>query len=168
MKNKKLITAVISLGSGYLATKLMEKASSLFYELAPKKIKEIENQVRPGSPPQIAAQKAAALFGKTLSAEEAEKAGTVVHIGLGMCMAPLYAVIKNTTHMSPLTVGLITGVTISCIVDEGITPKLGFSAPNRDYPWQTHLRGVAAHLVYGLAIACVYEGVNKVLFKGKL
>ncbi len=168
MKKKKIVTAVISLVSGFLATKLMEKASALFYDLVPKKIREKEDQVRPGSPSQIAVQKAAAIFGQTLSEAQSEKAGAVVHLGLGMCMAPLYAVIKNTTHLSPLTVGLITGVTISCIVDEGLTPKLGFSAPNKDYPWQTHLRGVAAHLVYGLAIACVYEGVNKVMFKGKL
>jgi hypothetical protein len=46
---------------------------------------------------------------------------------------------------------------MSLIVDEGLTPALGFSAPNRAYPLVTHLRGVAAHLVYGLTVAAVTE-----------
>ncbi len=46
---------------------------------------------------------------------------------------------------------------MSLIVDEGITPLAGFSAPNRVYPAATHLRGLAAHLVYGLAVAAVTE-----------
>lgn len=168
MKKKTITTAALSLVSGYLATKLMEKASALFYDLAPKKIRQKEELVSLGSPARLAAQKAASVFGKTLSEEEADTAGNIVHIGIGMCMAPMYAVIKNTTKMSPLTVGLITGVTISCILDEGLTPTLGLSAPNKDYPWQTHLRGLAAHLVYGFTIACIYEGLNRVLFKEKL
>lgn len=46
---------------------------------------------------------------------------------------------------------------MSLIVDEGITPLAGFSAPNRDYPAVTHLRGFAAHLAFGIAVAAVTE-----------
>jgi hypothetical protein len=39
------------------------------------------------------------------------------------------------------------------LIDEGLKPLLGFSAPNRAYPLVTHLRGFVAHLVYGLGVA---------------
>jgi hypothetical protein len=46
---------------------------------------------------------------------------------------------------------------MSLLVDEGLTPLLGFSAPNRAYPLATHARGVAVHLVFGMAVAAVTE-----------
>jgi hypothetical protein len=46
---------------------------------------------------------------------------------------------------------------MSLIADETMTPALGFSAPNRAYPLATHLRGVAAHPVFVLAVAAVTE-----------
>jgi hypothetical protein len=35
--------------------------------------------------------------------------------------------------------------------------RYGFSAPNRAYPPATHLRGFAAHLAFGLAVAAATE-----------
>ena len=32
---------------------------------------------------------------------------------------------------------------MSLILDEGVVPALGLSAPNRDYPLLTHVRGLA-------------------------
>jgi hypothetical protein len=46
---------------------------------------------------------------------------------------------------------------MSLLVDEGMTPLLGFSAPNRDYPLSTHIRGFAAHLAFGLGVAATAE-----------
>jgi hypothetical protein len=42
-------------------------------------------------------------------------------------------------------------------VDEGLTPALGLSAPNLDYPLSTHLRGFLGHLAYGAAVAATAE-----------
>ena len=46
---------------------------------------------------------------------------------------------------------------MSLLVDEWLTPAFGFSAPNRAYPLVTHVRGFAAHVVYGLAVAATAE-----------
>ena len=48
---------------------------------------------------------------------------------------------------------------MSILVGEGLTPLLGFSAPNRAYPLVTHLRGFAAHLAFGLGVAGTAEAV---------
>jgi hypothetical protein len=46
---------------------------------------------------------------------------------------------------------------MSVVADELLTPAFGFSAPSRAYPTVTHLRGVAAHVVFGAAVAKTSE-----------
>lgn len=169
MKTREMIlSAGASMAAGYVATKVMEKASMKMYKMEPDDVRQREDDVRPGPPYRIAAKKTAALFGEELKDEQLKKAGLAFHYGLGLGWAPLYPVLKHNTGLSPLVDGLITGAALSLIVDEGLTPALGFSAPNKKYPWQTHVRGFAAHLIYGLVIAGVYELVSRSMFKGKL
>ncbi len=79
------------------------------------------------------------------------------HYGLAVSWAPLYAVLRRRGRLHPITAGLATGSAMSLIADEGMTPALGFSAPNRAYPLVTHLRGYIAHLAFGLAVAAVTD-----------
>jgi hypothetical protein len=41
---------------------------------------------------------------------------------------------RRATGLGPVSAGLASGAAMSLIVDEGVTPLFGFSAPNRDYP----------------------------------
>jgi hypothetical protein len=66
-------------------------------------------------------------------------------------------VLRHRARFGVPGAALATGIAMSVIADEGLTPLLGFSAPNRAYPLVTHLRGVAAHLVFGAAVAAVSE-----------
>ena len=50
---------------------------------------------------------------------------------------------------------------LSLVVDEGLAPALGLSAPNRDCPAGTHVRGFVAHLVWGAAAALAAEAVYR-------
>jgi uncharacterized membrane protein YagU involved in acid resistance len=63
--------------------------------------------------------------------------------------------------MQPVAAGILTGAALSLIVDEGLAPALGFSAPNRDYPAFTHVRGLLNHLVYGIAVAATAEALHR-------
>ena len=49
------------------------------------------------------------------------------------------------------------------LADEGMTPALGFSAPNRAYPVSTHVRALLAHLVFGAVVAAVTETAWRLL-----
>ncbi len=51
-----------------------------------------------------------------------------------MGWGPTYAFLRRWTNLDPVSAGLLSGALMSLIVDEGMTPLLGFSAPNRDYP----------------------------------
>ncbi len=49
------------------------------------------------------------------------------------------------------------------LADEGMTPALGFSAPNGAYPLSTHLRALVAQLAFGVAVGAVTEAAWRLL-----
>jgi hypothetical protein len=143
--------------AGYLATKVMEPVSSKSYELESEADLAREDAARPGAPYRIAAEKTAMLLGVQPSDTALDKAALAFHYGLAMFWAPTYVLLRRRTPLGPVAAGLASGAAMSLIVDEGLTPALGLSAPNGAYPLATHLGGVAAHLVFGLAVAALTE-----------
>jgi uncharacterized membrane protein YagU involved in acid resistance len=81
--------------------------------------------VRPGPPYEVAAQKMAKQLGLHLSEKQQEQAGLVFHYGLGMSWGVVYPLIRRFTPLSPLWAGILTGASLSLLVDEGLTPLLG-------------------------------------------
>ncbi len=73
-----------------------------------------------------------------------------------MSWGTVYTLLRRLTSLPPPVAGLLTGVSLSLLVDEGLTPLLGTS---RAYPLSTHVRGFVAHLVYGLSVAGVAESL---------
>jgi hypothetical protein len=65
--------------------------------------------------------------------------------------------------MSAPGAAFISGATMSLMIDEGLTPALGYSAPNRDYPVLTHVRGFAGHLGFGAVNAAVAEALYRLV-----
>ncbi len=161
MKVRELVSDVGSgLIGGYAGTKVMEPVSMKLYELESEEDRRKEDEARPGPPYVIAARKTTEALGMELSDERLQKVATYVfHYGLGMSWGPPYAFLRRWTNMGPVSAGLLTGAAMSLLVDEGMTPLLGFSAPNRDYPLATHLRGFAAHLAFGLGVAGTVETI---------
>jgi len=152
--------AAIGLGmiGGYVGTKVMEPVSMKLYEWEPEADRRREDAVRPGPPYLIAARKTAQLLGLDRGEQQLETLGTIgFHYGLGVGWGMVYPALRGTTGLHPVWAGLLTGATLSLVVDEGLTPVLGFSAPNRAYPLVTHLRGVVAHLAFGLGVAATAE-----------
>ena len=152
-----LVDAGLSAAAGYLGTKAMEPVSMKLYDLEPTAARAREDAVRPGPPYRIAAQKLSTLAGFKLSEKQLDRLSLVFHYGLAVQWAPLYPLLRRRTSMGPVASGLVTGAAMSVVADELMTPAFGFSAPNLDYPLVTHVRGVAAHLVFGLAVAAVVE-----------
>lgn len=148
----------IGIIGGYVGTKVMEQVSTKIYEWEPEKARQQEDEVRPGDPPILAARKTTQWLGLDLSEEQIQMIGLYLfHYGLGMSWGAVYTLVRRRTGLDPIPAGLLTGAAMSLLVDEGMTPLLGFSAPNRDYPLTTHLRGFVAHLVFGLGVAATAE-----------
>jgi hypothetical protein len=147
----------IAVVAGYVGTKVMEPVSQKLYELESEQARAREDEVRPGPPPRVAAEKTAALLGLEPSEERLRVGSLFFHYGLAVSWAPLYQLLRRRTGLNPVAAGLGTGAAMSVVADEIMAPALGFTAPNRAYPVVTHVRGVVAHLVFGLAVAAVTE-----------
>ncbi len=162
MKARELTSDVgIGMIGGYVGTQVMERVSMKLYDLEPEEDRKREEEVRPGPPFEIAARKTTEALGIELSEEQIQALATYgFHYGLGMGWGPTYAFLRRRTNLDPVSAGLLSGALMSLIVDEGMTPLLGFSAPNRDYPLSTHLRGFAAHLAFGLGVAATAETIR--------
>lgn len=141
----------------------MEPVGAWMYDRESQADREREEAVRPGPPYRIAAQKTAALIRLDPSDHALDKAALVFHYGLAVSWAPTYATLRRRTRLGPVAAGLASGAAMTAIVDEGLTPALGFSAPNRAYPAVAHVRGAVSHLAFGLAVAAVTEAAWAVL-----
>jgi uncharacterized membrane protein YagU involved in acid resistance len=154
-----LLDVAVGLTAGLVATKVYGFAQQAFYRPMPRHIRQQEEQARPAPSSEVAAERTAASLGYSLDERQRKLAGSLVHYGLGAAWGPLYGLLRRHGGMHPLGAGVLTGATLSLIVDEGLTPALGFSAPNRDYPALTHVRGFLNHLAYGAAVAGTAEAL---------
>ena len=161
MKAVELVSDVgVGMIGGYVGTQVMERVAMKLYEWEPEEARRQEDEVRPGEPPIVAARKTTQALGLELSEEQIQNIGMYLfHYGLGLGWGPVYTFLRRWTNLNPVSAGLLSGALMSLVVDEGMTPLFGFSAPNRDYPLATHLRGFAAHLAFGLGVAATAEAI---------
>lgn len=110
-----------------------------------------ERQARPNGmdPAHNVANRVAGAMGKELSPAQPHPAGVAVHYGLGMGPGAAYAVLRKRVPMIGAGGGLLYGLALSLVEDEGMAPLLGLAGAPTEYPWQAHLRGVVGHLVLG-------------------
>jgi hypothetical protein len=152
-----LTDLALSAAAGYLGTKAMEPVSMKLYQAESEEDRAREDAARPGPPFQIAAEKLTKLFGIKLNEQQMSRLSMAFHYGLAIQWAPLYPLLRRRTRLGPVAAGLATGTAMSVVADELMTPAIGFSAPNLEYPLVTHARGYLAHLAFGLAVAATVE-----------
>ena len=86
-----------------------------------------------------------------LTDEQARTAGEVVHYALGAGLGLLYGAAASSKPAVAAGAGLPFGAATEIVIDQAIVPALGLSNPFWKCPPKWHLRGLAAHLVFGLA-----------------
>lgn len=162
MKNDHFLLDVgVGLLAGLVATKVTEYAQQALWAATPEETRQREQRVRPGPPFRVAAEKSADLADVDLGERETMAAGMAFHYASGIGWGPVYCVMRRAAGMGSLGAGVAAGMSMSVILDELVTPALGFSAPNRDYPAADHVRGLIGHLVYGLVLAGTAEGLYR-------
>jgi uncharacterized membrane protein YagU involved in acid resistance len=149
--------------AGAVATMLMDRVTTLLYELESGEAKDRENQARQGKTAYgAAAEKAAALVNVELSEEQRSNAGTAMHWATGIAAGALYGVLRKRWPAVARARGLPFGTGFFLLVDELMNPVLGFTPGPRAFPWQAHARGFGGHLAFGLTSEMVLEGLDRV------
>lgn len=139
---------------GYVGTRVMEPVAMKLYAMESESARQQEERVSLGVPYDIAARKTTELLGLRLDDQQLKTVGKLFfHYGLGASWGALTALFQRGTGINPLLAGAVSGTVMWIVVDEGMTPAFGFSAPDSAYPPVTHLRAFVSHLVFGVTAA---------------
>ena len=130
---------------GYVASRIMDQATTWFYARQTEESKRREEELAPGGTLVQMGKQLGAAVGRDLTDEDAGRVGLAVHRTLGMSYGiAASALIRRGTP--PLKAGLLVGSLAFVLVDEGTAITQVF-----DYPVESHLRGVVGHGAFGLA-----------------
>lgn len=136
--------------AGAVATWIMGKVTTFLYERENREAREREDAARNGKIAYgVAAEKLARQLGRDLTEEEQAKFGSAIHWGLGIATGALYGVLRRRNDSAALAGGLLFGGVFWLLIDEAANPLLGLTPGPGAFPWQTHARGLAGHLVFG-------------------
>lgn len=155
------VDLLLGAAAGAAATWLMDRATTWIYEREPKDVQESENAARGGKTAyQIAAERLGALSGEDLDDETRDSIARDLHWSMGVGAGVIYGALRNVFPALGPGSGLAYGFAFWLAMDEAALTALGLTAPPRDFPWQTHARGLAGHLILGAAIEAVFDAAD--------
>lgn len=161
------LTKEVLLGTGaaVAATKVMDRVTTAFQERQSEVSKRREREVQEEPSYTKAAERLAEVQGRELDKVQAEQLGQRLHLGLGMSGGAVAGFLA-ARGMNPVGAGILTGLGIWLVVDEGANAVLGLTPPAPAYPRETHIRGLLGHLAYGGALGALL-GLGSLLFARK-
>ena len=146
---------VVGALAGYVASRAMDQATTLFYARQSDESKRREEEVAPGGTLLQFGKQVGEAFGREFSDEEANRVGIAFHRTMGTTYGVIAAALA-ARGMRPVTAGLAVGTGAFVLIDEG-TALSEFTA----FPVEAHLRGVVGHGAWGLvagALLSLTEG----------
>ena len=137
--------------AGAVATLALDQVTSWMYKREPQSARRQEDQARHGRTAyESAAERVAGLLGRRLSADERRRLGTVIHWALGVGAGIAYGAFGRRVPKLSRGGGGAFGTAFWAAVDEGLLTLTGLTPPPKAFPWETHARGLAGHLAYGI------------------
>jgi hypothetical protein len=137
--------------AGALGTWVMDRLTTYLYQHENAVSRLIEDRARDGqSAYEVAAEKAARLLGRELTQEERRRLGLVIHWALGIAAGAVYGAFGRRIPAFRRAGGAKFGTAFWAAVDEGLVSLLGLTPPPKKFPWETHARGLAGHVAYGI------------------
>ncbi len=157
-----LVTAVEGLIGGAVATKVMDPITVYMYDHESAAARRREDEARAGKHVyDVAAERIDRTFGLGLSEEALKRFGWGLHWAIVLGAGVTYAFLRRRRPEVSRFHGMAYGLAFEGVVDQVASTVLGLAARPTAYPWQTHARGVVAHLAYGLAIETVMQGFDR-------
>ena len=123
---------------------------------------ETRARVEGMDPAHVAANRVARAFGRELSPPQPHPAGIGVHYAIGMLPAMMYGPLRRSIPGLSAGRGLLYGLGLFLLVDEGVAPALGLASGPGAYPIQAHARGLAGHLLLGAVTDAVLEVLDDI------
>ena len=150
-----LTGAALGAIAGAAATAAMGPLTTYLQNHAPEPAKREETATseRLGAPPTVkVAEKAADAVGTSLPEGRRSLAGNVVHYGFGTFWGAALGALAARWRTLPPGTGVALGILLWMTADEAALPALGLSGKHDEYPRETHVRGLAGHVLYGVVL----------------
>lgn len=137
----------------------MDRVGWVLWRLEDRENVHREYMARPGGldPAHAAANRVADALDRPLSPKQPHPAGIAVHYALGIVPAMAYAALRRDVPEVAAGRGLLFGLGLFLLEDEGAAPLLGLASGPAAYPWQAHARGLVSHLVLGVVTHAVLD-----------
>lgn len=120
-----------------------------------------EDDARGGVPAlEVLAHRLAAAAGRPLSGHDRRAGGTMLQWVTGIGSGVLYAGLRRRLPQNRVLRSLGYGAGLSLVVDEALVPLLGLAPGPAAFPWQTHARGFAGHLVFGAVVEIALDAIE--------
>jgi len=149
---------LLGAAAGAVATWLMDQVTTAIQERQPKRTQDAEKEASGGTSAYVnAVKKAASLAGRELDDDTTNFAASSIHWTLGVSTGALYGLLRNRLRALGIGSGVAYGAAVWLLLDEAALTALGLAPPPQKYPWQTHARGLAGHLVFGAAIELPFD-----------
>jgi Protein of unknown function (DUF1440) len=121
-----------------------------------------EAEQRTEMPTQTIARRVAEQLARRGPLEHTAGAAQAVHLTFGSAWGGLYGLAAGTLpRLGTLKGGLGFGLVVCLISDDILLPAFRLSAWPHQYPVKTHLYAIAAHAVYGAAVASTFAALQR-------
>ena len=150
--------------AGAVATAVMDLAVRYLAEKEDPAARRQERRARGGKPPsRAAAEQVARSAGAELGPREERAAGRALHWAAGITAGALYAALRPRFAGFDLGRGVGFGTGFWLLIDETVVPMLGLTAGPGAFPWQSHVRGFAGHVVFGTVTDSTLDLLDRVM-----
>jgi hypothetical protein len=149
--------------AGAIATWAMGKVTTWIYDRQAPETREAEKAGwQDGRPAyEIAAHTVNRALSLRLDEPRERRLASAMHWALGMKAAAVYALVRPALAPRARARGVTFGLTVFVVFDEIANWLFGFSKAPTAFPWQTHARGFAGHVAYGLATEAVLDALDR-------
>ena len=153
---------LLGAAAGAIGVWVLDRVDWALYRSEDEATRRRTQEVRPDGldPAHVVANKIAHAFGIPLNPPQPHPAGMAVHYAIGIAPAAAYGAFRDRLPELGGARGALFGLGLFLMQDEGLNSLLGLSARQRDYPWEDHARGLAAHLAYGMVVDAVLGAVS--------
>lgn len=150
--------------AGAVATWVMSGVTTYIYRRESDEVHEREKSVTGGENSlQAAATKVEELLGIELDEQQKKRLALAIHWALGIGTGALYGALRPRAKWAAEAQGLGFGTAFWLAVDEGLVPLLGLARGPTAYPWQSHARGLAGHLTFGVVAETTLDLLDRVV-----
>jgi hypothetical protein len=98
---------------------------------------------------------------RSLTKEQKQKAGPIVHYAFGAILGAFYGVLAELSPVVAKGSGTAFASAVWLTGDEMAVPALGLSGPPNQYPLSAHANALGSHLVFGATTDVVRRAIRR-------